>query len=262
MGIVMKRRQVLLGGLLTVVFASGFGVCRQCAAFQAGPRAKGCIVDKSEAPEYFLRVENTTGGDPNSDLVPRSGDPEFDRALADTLGRLALGFRTLPGFAYYRDDDGPNALATPEILLRRSNGTVLFGLTLRQLMLENMENPHVAIDAVCAHEFGHIIQYNRELIGKLIPDPENMPPLRAELMADYMAGYFSAMRKAENPDYPAEVFVKTQYAFGDPPDVRSHGTPDERSGAVAEGFKAFHERQLDLDSAIDEGFKFGMSQQF
>lgn len=257
----IRRRDVLLGGLLTAVFTTGFGACGACWAKNAGARSRGCILNAEEAEYYISRISpGEPGFDPDVDIIQRSGDAEFDRALAHSLGHMAQAFRVLPGFAYYRDDDGMNALATEAIYMRRSMGTILFGLEMREFVIGQTDWPIAAMDATNAHEFGHIVQYNRDLIDAL--SPEDKPPLRGEQMADWLSGYYSAIRKAEEPDYPAQVFIDTQPDFADPPGSRSHGTADERIAAVAEGFKAFHDRRIDLDTAIDESFRYAMSIQY
>jgi hypothetical protein len=43
---------------------------------------------------------------------PRSGDRDFDYALAQTLGMLSDTFGVVPGFAYYDDESGRTANGT------------------------------------------------------------------------------------------------------------------------------------------------------
>ena len=254
----IRRREVLLGGLLTAVFTAGFGACGKCHAYKSGSRSGGCLLNAEEAEYYISRISpGEPGFDPDVDIIQRSGDAEFDRDLAHSLGHMAQTFRLLPGFAYYRDDDGMNALATEAIYMRRSVGTILFGLDMREFVIRQTSTPMAAMDATNAHEFGHILQYNRDLIDALAP--EDKPPLRAEQMADWLSGYYAAIRKSEDPDYPAQVFIDTQPDFADPPGSRSHGTAEERIAAVSEGFKAYNDRRIDLNAAVDESFNYAMS---
>ncbi len=251
----MIRREVILGGAVTLVHAGW--ACR-CHAFSpADGRTKGCHVPDEEAPHYFSLASTAQsfsfGTEP---IEPRSGNSELDRALAQTLARLARTFDVLPGFAYYREESGPNALATPRPLLQRTDGTVLFGLGMLQRLLARAQHADASIVAVCAHEFGHIVGYKKGLISRLAPNPNQ--PFRAEQHADYLAGFFSGMRKRERPDFPAVIFAMTQRDFGGP--VRgSHGTGDERAAAVVEGFKAAFERGLPATEGIEEGFRYAMS---
>ena len=60
---------------------------------------------------------------------------------------------------------------------------------------------------VCAHEFGHILQYQKGLIRPLQGwDSTNR---RIELHADFLAGYFAGIRKGKRPSFPAVVFATT-----------------------------------------------------
>ncbi|PZP69449.1 metalloprotease [Methylorubrum populi] len=189
-------------------------------------------------------------------IEPRSGNAQLDRALAQTLAKLSKTFDVLPGFAYYRDNGRPNALATPEVRLQRTDGTVLFGLEMLQMLLQRPEHPDASIVAVCAHEFGHIVGYKTRLIEKLAPNRRD--PFRAEQHADYIAGFFAGMRKLERSDFPAIVFATTQQSFGGT--LRgSHGTGQERGEAVLEGFKAAYERKVTPAEGIQLGFQYAMT---
>jgi predicted metalloprotease len=89
--------------------------------------------------------------------------------------------------------------------------------------------------AVCAHEFGHVVQYRLGLARQLaMPNGEVK---RLELHADFLAGYFAGRRKLENSGFPAAAFAATQDRFGDiafnAPD--HHGTSRERGAAVVAG---------------------------
>lgn len=190
------------------------------------------------------------------DIEPNSGDRLLDRALAQSLARLARTWDVLPGFAYFREPEENNAKATPQPLLKRSDGTVLLGIGMLKELLAFPEHRDAAIVSVCAHEFAHIVQYKSGLIKKLAPNREN--PFRAEQHADYLAGFYAGLRRLEYPDYPAVVFAQTQSRYG----TRTrgtHGTSKERGEAVVEGFKAAHERRVSPQDGILEGFNFAMA---
>jgi hypothetical protein len=252
--ITITRRQTVLGGCLCVGLLSQHSItCR--ADDQSEP--VGCCLTDLQASRLFTR---TTGsvylakGDQN--IVLHSGRPELDYALAQGLGKIAETFDVLPGFAFYNDEDSHNAFATESVLLKRSDGTVLFGLHLLDELLGLQESRDAAIMSVCAHEFGHIVAYKTEIYDTLCPDRNH--PFRSEQFADFMAGYFAGLRKTKNPQYQAVVFATTLYSYGG--QLRgSHGTEDERGQAVAEGFKASFEQKLSLSAAIAAGLKFAMS---
>lgn len=251
----LSRREVVLRGLLTIAW--GCAATCPCSANVNNARSFGCYVANDEAPAFFKLTETAQAFSfGTEDIEPRSGNRQLDRALAQTLARLAKTFDVLPGFAYYRDNDRPNALATPSALLKRTDGTVLFGLSMLRLLLDRPEHPDASIVAVCAHEFGHIVGYKTGLIDQLSPDRSN--PFRAEQHADYLAGFFAGLRTIDRQSFPAVVFATTQESFGG--STRgSHGTGKGRAEAVVEGFKAAYERRLSTTEGIQQGFQFAMS---
>lgn len=251
----MNRREALFGGALILSWIAAASC--PCQANVSGARSLGCHVPKEEAPDFFALTNSAqTFQFGTEDIEPRSGNRALDRALAQTLARLARTFNVLPGFAYYRDQSRPNALATPEPLLQRTDGTVLFGLSMLQTLLARPQHPDASIVAVCAHEFGHILGYKTGLIRQLAPNPQK--PFRAEQHADYLAGFFAGLRAIEKPNFPAAVFAITQRSFGGTT-RGSHGTGEERAEAVVHGFKGAYERRLSVAAGVEEGFQFAMS---
>ncbi|WP_287195341.1 metalloprotease [Mesorhizobium sp.] len=190
----------------------------------------------------------------NEEIVPKSGIAGFDRALANSLARLTHAFDVLPGFGYYDEKPGENnAYATPAVRLERADGTVLFGTRMLQDLLQRHESPDAAVLAVCAHEYGHIVQYKYNLRDRLLANQNTVRKL--ELNADYFAGYFAGVRKLENSNFPAAVFANTQHSFGDfnTGSKGHHGTPNERAAAVVLGFVAAHDKRLTFQQAIEDG---------
>jgi predicted metalloprotease len=165
-------------------------------------------------------------------------------------------FQVLPGFAYYDDYDGMNAYASTAVRMQRADGTVLFGSRLLQRMMSGKDNPDVAVTAVCAHEYGHILQFKRGLAAQLRAGQTTVK--RQELHADFLAGYYAARRKQEKRDYPAAVYAVTLHGLGDHAvDRRNHhGTPEERAAAIVEGFKVGYEQNRGLDDAVDIGMRY------
>jgi hypothetical protein len=194
-----------------------------------------------------------TGHEP---MISNSGDRDFDVALAHTLAMISDEFSVLPGFAYYDDYEGPNALATPAARRQRADGTVLFGQRLLKQLLATRESPDVAVAAVCAHEFGHILQYKHHLDERV---GEGQPTVkRVELQADYFAGFFAGIRKREREDFPAAVFAVTQFESGDDRvnHPQHHGTKEERGAAISQGFEAGYRRRLSLSEAIEASLNY------
>lgn len=250
-----NRREFLFDGLLGFAFTCA-ATCA-CHANIDSSRVFGCHIPEDEANSFFEKTTTAQMFAQGTESIePRSGNPQLDRALAQTLARLAQTFDVLPAFAYYRDDGSPNALATPERLLERADGTVLFGLAMLQDLLRRPQHPDASVVAVCAHEFGHIVGYKTGLIRQLAPNQRN--PFRAEQHADYIAGFFAGLRARERPDFPAAIFAVTQREFGGTT-RGTHGTGEERAAAVVEGFKASYERRLSASDGIQQGFQYAMS---
>lgn len=244
------RREIVLGGFLTLAFSLG----NSCACFAQSVRMRqsyGCILSEDDAKQFMDDQTDArlfiTGNEP---MIPRSGNKDFDLALARTLAKISGTLEVLPGFAYYDDYDGLNAYATPRVRLNNADGTVLFGQQLLQRLMKSKEDPEVAVAAVCAHEFGHILQFKLGLdkvVGAGQPTVKRM-----ELQADFLAGYFAGIRKLERPAFPAVVFATTQYNFGDNMinHPGHHGTPDERGAAISKGFEVAFREKRKLSEAI------------
>lgn len=240
------RREVVLGGMLTLV--SGFP-CR--ARTSAARRYYGCTLPESDVGRYYKSGTETrlyiTGEEP---MIPHSKDREFDSALARTLAKISDLFDVLPGFAYYDDHDSANAYATPSVRLAKADGTVLFGERLLRRLMSGNDSPDASVAAVCAHEFGHIVQYKRKL-DKIVGAGETTTK-RIELQADYFAGYFAGVRKRERPNFPAAVFAMTQFNAGDNmiDSPEHHGTPTERAAAISKGFEVAYRDRRSFTEAI------------
>ena len=172
------------------------------------------------------------------------------------MAKCANHLEVLPGFAFYDDRDGLNAYATPRIRMERADGTVLMGQGLLRRLMRQPEAPDACIAAVCAHEFGHILQYKRGLYAQLKPGQPTTK--RVELQADFFAGYFAGMRKRERPSFPAAVFAMTQFTFGDNmvSDPLHHGTSEERGAAVVQGFETGYRDRLGLSDAIERSVRY------
>jgi len=187
-------------------------------------------------------------------LIGRSGNNDLDYALAQTLSRLADLFHVLPGFAFFNQHPSRQAYATSEPLITNAYGTVLFGRDLLFEMLDRVENPDAAVAAICAHEFGHIVQYSNQL--DLHRNQATVK--RTELHADFLAGYYAGMRKLEKRDFPAVVFPDTYEKLGDYAfnDTRHHGRPQERAAAIVRGFEVAYYERRSLSDAIQNGVNY------
>ncbi len=251
------RRETVVGGALSLIFTQQ-SLC-SCGAQASMPETAGCyIADQDLNAIYSKGTETRTYIRGDEPIIYSSGDKYFDYALAQTLAMLSRTFEVLPGFAYYDDQRSPNAYATSAVRLARTDGTILFGTELLRRFRGELEYPEVAVAAVCAHEFGHILQFKHALYQKLTAGQPTVK--RGELQADYFAGYFAGLRKLARPSYPAAVVAVAMYKLGDSNKTGKdhHGTTKERGAAVVRGFEAsFHEGK-NLSVAIEESTSYAM----
>ena len=210
----------------------------------------GCWVDKKLGEAILAKTPQVYSYD--GEIIHASGNELLDRALSRALLRLSRDFDVLPGFGYY---PGNSAIATSAVKLARADGTVLFGLPFMQRLLSRPEHPDACVVAVCAHEFAHIVQYKTGIHNKLTTGERNVRKL--ELHADFMSGWFSGLRKLNNPDYPSVVFAALARDSGtqisDNPQF--HGTPADRGNAVEQGFLAGARDKLSLKQALEAGIR-------
>ena len=244
------RRETILGGALTILWGVG-GTCAHSQTIGGRP-VQGCMLADPSANILLNRAAppwlSMTGAE---EMFPKSGDKDFDFALAHSLSAMSETFQILPGFCYFDDSEGMNAYATNRVRLNRGDGTVLFGRRLLRRLMAQREFPDVSVAAVCAHEFGHIMQYKRGLDRIVRAGQPTVK--RVELQADFFAGYFAGVRKLSRPQYPAAVYALTQHNFGDNMvnSPQHHGTPQERADAIVQGFEAGFRQRRTLDDAIN-----------
>src|SRR5258708_40026120 len=72
-----------------------------------------------------------------------------------------------------------------------------------------------AIAAVCAHEVGHLLQYKYVYSQLDVLRIRDRSVVRFELHADYVCGYYAAIRKLTQPYYEAVIHPLTQLNFED-----------------------------------------------
>jgi hypothetical protein len=220
------------------------------AAPAAAPDA--CCYDRLAAAAAASQGGDRATDGPSSDFQTynSSGDPELDRFLGRALARLATTFKVHPGFAFY--DGRADAFATDRTLLPDTRGTVLMK---REFYTGKMRLPDhgMTVIAVCAHEFGHIYQYQHGYKDRLARLDRTHKPI--ELHADFLAGFFLALRKKDYPDLDLQSVGKTFYEFGDNDvdDRDHHGTSDERIAAVTAGYDFGRSGDHDIDEAAQAG---------
>lgn len=247
-----RRRDLIIGG--GILASRPFWACA-CASAQEPQR--GCYVSDGSLRQKLGSNNSSWSFDLNTDpTFGGSGNKEFDQALAQTLYRLTDLFSILPGFAFFNEDQGPNAFASPSKRLHRSDGSVVFGQQLLKKLMGFAEHPAARVAAVCAHEFGHIVQYKRGIDRVLVGTDGRVKQL--ELHADYLAGYFAGTRRLARSDFPASTFADAQFNAGDNmishPD--HHGTGEERGEAVSAGYFAAYRHKKTFEDAITAGIDY------
>jgi hypothetical protein len=183
--------------------------------------------------------------------------------LDNALQKLARVFALAPGFWLIDDSEAPNALALPpeaaasaKLYTPGTPGTVLLGRTLFSNAL-TLDASGIAVIQICAHEFGHIAQFNSRSYLKILDDQPTVK--RVELDADYLSGYYLGVLKKVHPEASffntgVQVFQSGDTLYTNP---THHGTPDERIAAAETGFRlSCCEKMVSFQTAFDEGVRY------
>ena len=235
---------------LSVNAAAALGGCVCCSAASRA-ESDGCLLSQEEFDRIHPVGTTSYKIDGREEVILKSGIPELDIALVQTLVKLVDVFQVHPGFAFYDDGDSPNAYATNSTRLNGADGTVLQGLNDLRNAFKTYQHPDVAIATTLAHEFGHILQYKRRLFA--VVNAGRSTKVRSEIQADFLAGYFIGLRKRERPSLPAAIAALSLYDIGSSDrDSRSHGTAKERGEAFEHGYDAGFRRAADLDTVVSE----------
>ncbi len=243
----LRRRRVLgllLGGASLPLLPAGAA---------AAPTIAGCCLKHGQAQRFHAWQGYR---DPMSQVMESSGDEALDRLLGRALVKLSALFGQRPGFGFIDDWDSPNAYATADTLVPGTWGTVLYGSTLFRQTLAAYDDGGMAVMCILAHEFGHIAQYAYGLEQRLLWGQGTVR--RVELHADFLAGYYLARRKAEQPELVLwaagdMLFRIGDYAFND---WNHHGTPEQRVAAAEAGFRLGADQAPAFDPAVEQGVEW------
>jgi hypothetical protein len=168
---------------------------------------------------------------------------DYENALAGVLRQIADVYSVKAGFGYYDDStERPNAAAVSKPLTQRTisgdiakDGTTMIGRELLKITRAGAYSGP-AITAICAHEYGHIVQYKylwKEMLALGID-----VTIPKELLADFICGYYGYYRKKSQPEYPAVIQAQTQFSLGDGEyKAETHGTYYQRGCCVYAGFQ-------------------------
>lgn len=228
-------------GLLTR--RAAFAGALACAATPAWARTDepeifigaGCGLSNADQRARLAGQIEPIGQGPRGTLYGSSGDPALDNMLGSYLADMASFFQVRPGFGFYDDRAALNAFAMPTSALANSRGTVAFG---KGLLAKALSSParELFVLAICAHEFGHVVQYftpYMELLEKGWPNQR-----RVELHADYLSGAYIGRRRDRFASTQVESLKACWEGMGDTlfTSLGHHGTSEERLRAVQAGF--------------------------
>ncbi|GMO12207.1 MULTISPECIES: M48 family metalloprotease [Bradyrhizobium] len=247
----MLTRRCCIAGCGLLLFG---GIGARAADTRHNP-SYGCSLTASEASN-ILGDKQDGGNVREMPSIPKSGDKDFDRALAETLVRISDCLNVTPSFAYFDDHDSPNAFALREKRVAGTDGTVLFGQRLLKQLMADPEAGDAAVAGICAHEFGHVLQWKVGVDEILLDGQPTVK--RVELHADFLAGYFAGVRKLQQSSFNAAVIALTQFNAGDNmlKHPKHHGTPKERGDAIVKGYQTGHDDRKSLLDALNIGEKY------
>jgi hypothetical protein len=188
--------------------------------------------------------------------INTSGLSGFDAALSDAvLKPLTEVFGVMPLFAYYdetQEGGKPNAMASPDTTSSKKNGSVLFGLKLLNALLDAPGGDYAAM-AVCAHEFGHIVQFEKRTQSRIAAQ---LPCMCIELHADFLAGHFIGAAMRERLGSADIQQIGRAWSAWETQSC-SHGSNIERVAAIEAGyFNAQSSSQTGISSVVEAGITY------
>jgi hypothetical protein len=194
-----------------------------------------------------------------------TGDPSIDRDLDRALSTIADLFDVNPAFGFYDPAMFPNRVAEGNVMnafatqedtdIPDTHGTVAFGWDLFKTEFYQYDGTGMSIMAIAAHEFGHVLQ------GKIgyLDSIRNGTPLRTEINADFLAGYFLGSRKRAIPSLrfqkAGDLFIRMGLPGNDDPN-RTHGNSRERLDAAEAGFRLAYVENKTLADAVRAGLEY------
>jgi hypothetical protein len=201
-----------------------------------------------------LKTSYAVSSDPpyETGAFSRSGDDELDEALIQELKNITRILEVNPGFKYLSEK---NAFATGKTLVDGTNGTVLLGLPLiKQLLSKN--DGGAAVAGICAHECGHIYQYQHGLVNGL---RKNGTIVFMELHADFIGGYYIGKKKGLSEQhlraFSSQIYELGDYSYRNP---ATHGSPGQRAAAVEKGYRTASEG-VPIAEAAEIGMAYVMN---
>jgi hypothetical protein len=228
----ISRRTALTAGVVVL----GAPLFPRAGFAFSGLEIQGCCLRADQHETAASRLAGSLHRSLDADdFITSSGNSNLDRYLGRALLRLASTFDVYPGFGFVDDRGAPNAYAMRATLLPGTRGTVLFGVEKFRKCMNLNDQGSTAI-AICAHEYGHILQFETNYHAELMRGRKNVKLV--ELHADYLAGFFLGGKKRENPNLPLQAVGRTFEELGDTNyrDRKHHGSSQERITAIEAGY--------------------------
>src|ERR1700722_847128 len=178
---------------------------------------KSSRVDGSQR-SFACTLSANAAQDAQASWFYSSGNQMVDVAHSNAMRDISQQYGLRPASFFYDDSDSRNAFAVPNVVDRAyPDGTVVCGINLITTEIRR-DGRGYAVPTILAHEMGHIMQF------KLIQDFQGSS--KAELHADYMAGWYLAREMAHlvtDPQSSLKAFFEIgDYEFNSPD---HHGTP-------------------------------------
>jgi predicted metalloprotease len=144
-----------------------------------------------------------------------------------------------------------------ETKLPGTSGTVLFGRAMLKKALADTANGDMFVMGICAHEFGHIVQYSSGVRTRLTANQQTGKLL--ELHADFLAGHYIGLRNEKYSPSELVALGRSWQGIGDTAytDPTHHGTPEERLSAMEQGFRIARDRpQFTMPAICEVGARY------
>lgn len=172
-----------------------------------------------------------------------TGNLSLDNKINNEANLISQVFHVNPNLFIYQEEQGPNALASPQTTNPMSTGSVYLGVQLLREQLWNMNRGEIAVAGIMAHEFAHIMQMKEYC---------SLSTFHKELHADFMAGYYMG-RKSYLTDVNIQGFANSLFSIGDTNfwSPSHHGTPSQRVNSMITGFNNKNE-------SVDNAYAIGI----
>jgi hypothetical protein len=252
--VTIRRRSVmgvacsLFGATITGPLSSRANAQWPGTADPSMPPTQGCVLPDLGSFQASHSSLHYAGQEYDIDAIT---DPQQRKAFGKALVRLSTAFGVQPTFGFYDDGGQPNAQASPD-------DAVIFGRSLFADQISRYQDQGLSVLAICAHEFGHIVQFHSQLERALLRGQSTVK--RLELHADFLAGYYLGFRKRADSTLRLWSIGDTLNRIGDllVTSRNHHGTPQERVAAAEAGYNVGVDNGANFQSAIQQGVQYVM----